>query len=686
MIPKLCPKATNKLYRIMEKLKFISVILIGLFLFLQCAVAQGIKGDYLTRKTVSGKAKKYFEKGMDYNKKGENKKALGEFAKALKSSPNFIDAHIQWAAMHYDLNNFEQAEVGFEKAVAIDPKYKKKVLYVLGIAEMKLDKYEESISHFEQFLTSGSKNETLLLKAKKHIETCKFSFIAKANPVPFEPKNLGDKINTTNSAYLPSLTADESILVYTERIRGQEDFYISVKKDSVWQIGKPMDDINTDLNEGAQSISADGKFLVYTACDRKDGYGSCDLYFSENKHGKWTKSANMGNMINTRSWESQPSISADGKALYFSSNRGGGYGKNDILVSYCDEAGVWGKPQNLGEVINTKGHDQSPFIHHDGQTLYFMSDGHPGMGGHDLFFAKKEKDGTWGTPTNLGYPINTEADESTLVISLDGKTAFFATDRNKAESYTGDESTRKVDMDLYSFQLYEAAQPQAVTYVKAYVTDAKTKKKLEHAKIEFIDLSNNQVHAFSKTDADGEFLVCLPLGKNYALSVSKELYVFYSENFALAKMNSKDEPFILKIGLQPIPAIAVSEGPATAPSTSEPLEEGKPIVLKNVFFETGSASLKDASISELNRLKKLLEDNPTLPIRINGHTDNVGSVEDNIVLSNDRAKAVYDYLITNGIDSNRLSYKGFGETLPIASNEIPEGRQKNRRTEFVIMK
>jgi len=671
----------------MEKLKFISVIIIGLFLFLQCSVAQGVKsnGDYVTRKTMSGKAKKYYEKGMEYNKKGDNKKAINEFSKALKNSPNFIDAQIQWAAMHYDMDNFEQAEIGFEKAVAINPTYKKKVLYVLGIAEMKLEKYKESIEHFEQFLKSGSKNETLLLKAKKHIATCNFSFTSKGRPVPYNPKNLGDKINTTNSAYLPSVTADESVLVYTERVRGQEDFYISYKKDSVWQVGIPMDDINTDLNEGAQSISADGKFLVFTACDRRDGYGSCDLYFSENKKGKWSKPANMGNMINTRSWESQPSISADGKALYFSSNRSGGYGAKDIFVSYCDEAGVWGKPQSLGEVINTKGYDQSPFIHHDGQTLYFMSDGHPGMGGHDLFFSRKEKDGSWGKPTNLGYPINTEAEESTLVISLDGKTAFFARDKNKTENTATDDIARKADLDLYSFELYEEARPQPVTYVKANVTDAETRKKLSEAKVEFIDLSNNKVHAFSKTDADGEFLVCLPLGKDYALSVSKELYVFHSENFALAETNSKDEPFILEIGLQPIPKVAVSEGPTTT-GTSEPFKEGKPIVLRNVFFETGSASLKDASISELNRLKNLLETNPGFPIRINGHTDNVGSVEDNLVLSNDRAKAVYDYLIANGINSNRLSFKGFGETLPIASNEDPEGRQKNRRTEFVIIK
>ena len=639
--------------------------------------------NYVTKKTVSGKAKKYYQKGMEYNVKGDNSKALSEFNKALKAAPNFIDAQIQLAAIHYDNNDFVKAELGFEKVVLLDSTYQKKVLYVLGIAETKLDKHEEGIAHFKQFLNSGSKNETLIRKAKKHIATSEFSLLAKRSPVPYEPINLGDKINTTNAEYLPSLTADESLLIYTQRVRGQEDFYMSEKIDGAWQVGVPLDDINTELNEGAQSISADGKFLVFTACDRRDGYGSCDLYFSEVKNGKWTKPANMGNTINTRSWESQPSISADGKALYFSSNRKGGIGKNDIMVSYCDETGKWGTPQSLGEIINTSGHDQSPFIHHDGQTLYFMSDGHPGMGGHDLFFSRREKDGSWGKPQNLGYPINTIADESTLVISLDGQTAFFATDRNKAESYSGDEATRKIDMDLYSFQLYNDARPQPVTYVKANVRDAETGKKLPEAKIEFIDLSTNKVHAFSKTDLDGEFLVCLPLGKDYALSVSKKLYVFHSENFALAETKSKDEPYILKIDLQPIPTPIISEGPI---SSTSPIEAGKPIVLKNVFFETGSAELKDASLTELNRLKSLLTENPSLRIRINGHTDNVGSDENNMVLSNDRAKAVYDYLAKNNIASDRLSYKGFGETLPIASNDVPEGRQQNRRTEFVVIK
>jgi len=649
---------------------------------MNCSVAQqaGKTATYTTKKTASGKIKKYFDKGMEYTRASANEKAVKEFGKALKAAPNFIDAQIQLAAVYYDMEQYAEAEVAFESAIAMDRNYKTKVLYVVGIAEMKQEKYEEAIAHFDQYMKLEKDNKSLLAKAKKYRSTSSFTLKALANKVPYEPINLGDKINTTNPEYLPTITADESVLIYTVNIGSQEDFYMSKKVDGEWQAGIPMDDINTDLNEGAQSISADGKLLVFTACNRRDGYGSCDLYFSEVVDNHWTKVANMGKEINSRAKETQPSLSADGRLIYFSSDRAGGQGGMDIWMSKRDEEGKWSLPENLGEVINTRGVDRTPFIHADGQTLYFMSDGHEGMGGSDLFFSRMEN-GEWGVPINMGYPINTEADEATLAISLDGKTAYLATDRNKMANRNNDIPNGKVDLDLFSFELYEAARPQPVTYVQAKVSDATTREKLASAKIEFTDLATGKRHAFSTTDSDGEFLVCLPFGKNYSLNVTKEEYIFYSENFALDGTNSLSEPFLLDIELQPIPiATAVPEG------TGGTLTEGKPIILKNVFFETGSAELKTASLLELNRLKTLLTSHSNLVIRINGHTDNVGSEEDNLALSNNRAKAVYDYLVVNGINSDRLSYKGFGETRAIDDNETPEGRKLNRRTEFVVIK
>ncbi|MEM9820135.1 MAG: OmpA family protein [Bacteroidota bacterium] len=658
------------------------LLLLLLISMASLAFAQPQQRSYTTKKTAKGKAKKYYDQGMQYNQKGDNQKGIKAFEKALKEKPDFIDAQIQWAALHYDSKRYADAEIGFEKVLDIDPAYQKKVLYVLGLTEVKLNKLDEAVEHLDQYLSSGAKNKVLLKKARKKVETLRFAAVAMKNPVPFQPESLGAQVNTANPEYLPSFTADEETLVYTMRVRGQEDFYMSKKIDGVWQAGQPLEGINTPLNEGAQSISVDGRLLVFTICDRrKDGFGNCDLYFSEVYKDSWTVPANMGRPINTRAWDSQPSLSADGKALYFSSSREGGKGGLDLWVSYQQEDGRWGRPENLSELINTKADEQSPFIHADGQTLYFMSNGHPGMGGFDLFYSRRQEDGSWGKPQNLGYPINTEADESTLVISLDGQTAYFASDRDilpPGEEKTDQEKVQ--GMDLYSFPLYKEAQPQPVTYVKAKIYDAQNKQALS-AKVEFVDLATGKLHAFSTTGVDGAFLICLPMGKNYALNVSKEKYLFHSEHFALSDVRTLEEPFELQIGLQSIPETPIAS--AEAPGSPAPADT-KPIILHNVFFDTGSAELRAESFIELNRLKQLLEDNPQMNIQINGHTDNVGTEEDNLVLSENRAKAVLNYLVEKGIVASRLSHKGFGESRPIEANDTAEGRQTNRRTAFVV--
>jgi len=633
---------------------------------------------YTTKKTVKGKLKKVWDKGMQCNLKGENIKAIKEFEKALKMDPKFIDAQIQWAALNYEMKRFDLGEIGFEKVLAIDPNYNKKVLYTLGLSELKQNKYTEAAEHFKAYIDSGAKNKTLLAKADRLYKNCNFIGTALANQVPFNPISLGTNINTKNSEYLPSLTADGQTLVYTVRERNDENFYISSKNEEVWQEGKPISAINTDMNEGAQSISADGKIIFFTDCGGRRGYGSCDLFFSEVRDGRWTPAENVGKPVNGKSWDAQPSISSDKNALYFCSNRAGGKGESDIWVSYRQAKGKWGTPENLGDVINTPGKEQSPFIHPDGQTLYFMSNSHPGMGGFDLYFSRKKEDGTWGTPENIGYPINTKNNEGALIISLDGKTAYFASDRKLGttdKNATFGDPTKSSDTDLYQFDLHEGARPQPVTYVQAKVYDIETKEALS-ASVEFINLKTGTTFAKSFTDYEGEFLICLPLGKDYALNVSKKKYLFHSENFALAENIASDQPFLLEIGLQPIKEPKTESGIALS---------SKPIILKNVFFETGKADLRPESVAELNRLKSLLVENPLLRIQLNGHTDNIGSDTDNLNLSDARARAVYTYLIENGIDASRLSSKGFGETKPIDTNDTDEGRQNNRRTEFEVV-
>ncbi len=630
--------------------------------------------NYTTKKTADSKVLKLWERVEHFTAAEHFDEALEDLEKIFNIDSTFIDGYIRWAAIKYTQDAFAEAEAGYKKALALDENYDSAVFYQLALTFYNENKFADAVPWLERFLQSNPRNARQKARAEKHLENCRFAAEAVEHPVPFEPKRLNSNINTPNPEYLPALTADEQFLVYTAYVNGQEDFYFSEKVNGEWQKGKPIENINTPLNEGAQSISADGKLLFFTACERQGGMGRCDLYYSESRDGVWTKPRNVGPPINSAAWESQPSLSADGKALYFASNRAGTLGGNDLWVSYRQPDGRWGQPVNLGANINTEDDDQAPFIHPDGQTLYFMSKGHPGMGGFDLFFAKKQPDGGWGKPQNLGYPINTLANEGAFIVSLDGKTAYYASDEADDDNSNTSIILARKNSDIFTFELDPKARPNPVTYVRAKVFDESTKLPLV-AKVEFTDLKTSQIYASAETDSDGEFLVCLPLGNDFALNVNKEKYLFHSENFDLTEVKSSSEPIMLEIGLTPIPEIAAD---------AQPLTKSRPIVLRNVFFETASADLRPESKTELDRLKALLEGNPGLKIRINGHTDNVGSEEANQQLSEQRAKTVYDYLVQNGIALERLGYKGFGESQPIDTNDTPEGRQRNRRTEFEV--
>ncbi|MEZ5083299.1 MAG: OmpA family protein [Bacteroidales bacterium] len=325
-------------------------------------------------------------------------------------------------------------------------------------------------------------------------------------------------------------------------------------------------------------------------------------------------------------------------------------------MTYLNDKGDWSVPEMLPETINTKGYEGSVFIHPDNQTLYFSSDGHVGMGGMDIYFSRKDSLGRWGWPVNLGYPINTHKDENSILINAGGDLAMFASDRK----------TGYGALDLYSFELYEEARPQFVTYFKGIVFDEGTKSKLK-ARFELTDLKTGEVAITSFSNAgNGEFLVCIPTDKNYALTVSCDGYLFFSENFGISGTNTTQDPFLKDIPLKRIKA-------------------GEKVVMKNIFFETDKFELKESSKVELNKLIEFLNNNPTVKIEIGGHTDNVGSPEYNLELSLNRAKAVNDFLVERGIDQLRILYKGYGETNPIDSNETEEGRANNRRTEFKVI-
>ena len=619
--------------------------------------------DFLTKEQLDRRSTKLYEQAYHHVNVQQWSQAINCLDQLLEREPTAIDALLFRAGIQHDKGDLAAAEKDFESALLLSLNYAPLSIYQLGVTEYKQEKYLESGEHFEQYLTVGAPNERRKKRAENFLIKANTAAELKANPVPFEPQSLGKNINTPGKEYLPSFTADGQLLVYTVNYDGQEDFYFSTRdENNQWQKGKPFDAINTLTNEGAQSIAANGKTLVYTGCHRKEGLGSCDLYYTEYRKGKWSEAIHPDAPFNTKYWESQPSLSSNGKWLFFASDRPGGFGGNDIWVSGRQQNGSWGKPFNLGAPINTAGNEESPFIHPDGQTFYFMSDGHPGLGGYDLFLSRFEN-GQYLPPENLGYPINTVASEGALVVSFDGKTAYYTTNENTIAG-------QKQDFDIYQFPLYAAAQPKPVTYVKGNVIDNKTKEAVTHAIIMIKNEDNNQAPINIETDENGLFMIVLAAGKNYQFSAEAENYLFFSERFELKNVNTIKAPFSLEIPLQPIGDEAVI---------------GQEVVLRNVLFESNSDELLESSTEELNRLVDLLEQNKNLNIRINGHTDNIGEEVANQILSENRAEAVTNFLIEAGIAVERLSSKGFGEIQPISDNETEEGRSQNRRTSFEVV-
>ena len=645
-----------------------ALFIIVFFLCLIQAQAQ----SFITSKNAPEKIKEAFKIAFaDFNAENYGK-SIKELDKIIKKCPNFINAYQLMADCYIQQKNWKEATIFLNKAASLGPDYDPKIYYLLGQIAMEQEQYVDARSQFEKFLKYPSKSDAISNRAKKLLGDAIFRPDALSKPVRFEPKNMGTNINSSNRDYFPSITADENTMIFTVQIGegqyGQEDLYRSLKKNGEWTKAEPIPNVNTTENEAAQSVSADGKFLVFTVCNRAGDFGSCDLYFSERINGRWSDPKNLGSAINTANWESQPSVSPNADAIYFTRGGARGQGDKNLMISKRNEDGSWAEPLAITE-LNTPYDDSAPCIHPDGQTLYFSSSGHPGMGGLDLFVSRLRTDGIWDKPQNLGYPINTAQNEEALAVALSGSLAFIASDRPGGFG----------SLDIYSFEMPKAIQPNPVTYVKGYVYDAVTKKALNKTTVEIYDLSADKLFTKTKTDADGEFMLCMPLGRDYSLNVKKQKYLFYSDNFALKEIRNQQNPFLLDIPLQPILE------PSGKIDTSSSIKEGNPIILKNVFFATNSAELRVESEVELNRLKQLLDENPKMKIRINGHTDNEGSDSDNLLLSDRRAKAVRDYLISKGIARERLDAKGYGESKAISNNDSPEGRQLNRRTEFVVV-
>lgn len=605
------------------------------------------------------RAQENYEDAQQYLRQGAYEEGISYLNLAIKADPKFHLAYTQLGDVYKRLKQLPKAIEYYKKAISVQSTNSDfRFLFNLGETELGSGLYKDAKSHFLQFQNTYKGNDDKLFGlSKKYLIDCQFAISAVKRPVAYQPFNMGFNVNSEYRDYFPALTADGKTLIFSRVVDGNEDFYTSERQDDKWGKAMPLSaNINTaQFNEGAQSISPDGKYLFFTGCNRPDGLGRCDIYLSIKEGKQWGKAINLGKVINSEYWESQPAISPDGNTLYFVSNRPGGFGGYDIWKSELTAESHWSTPVNLGPSINTAYDENTPFMHSDGKTLYFSSDGWPGMGGKDLFFSKITKDG-WQKPTNLGYPINTHNEEIGLIVNADGTEGLFS---SNLEGGFG-------ELDIYRFKLPQHLKPDPVTYVKGLIKDAETKMPLA-ASIVVVDLNTETAMFNDNTSVEtGDFLAVLPLGSTYSFDVDAPGYLFHSKHYDLRNWDAQ-KPFEVELYL-------------------EKIKVGAKMTLANLFFDTNKFEILPSSMIELNLLLDFLSTNEQICIEIQGHTDNVGDKKLNDQLSENRAKEVYQFLIKNGISTKRLSFKGFGSSKPQADNQSEEGRQQNRRTEFIITK
>ena len=644
-------------------MKFIWFLLVG-FGVVYSVSAQSVH----TYSTKSKKAIQSYEQSTNFFIRRQYGPALELLEYALKKDSDFAEAQLRVGKIYYALSNEDQAKIHLQKAVKEkydDPRFTDAHLLLANLY-FGDGEYQEAQQLIQHLLKIPRLPKVIKDDAQNLLANIEYTQREINHPLPYRPEPVAGAVNRLPLQYFPVLTVDQQTMIFTGR-RGttpqyDEDIYVSEKnQEGTWMAPTSLsENINTPRNEGTCTVSADGRTLIFTACEDRSGLGSCDLYITRKTGDRWSRPENLGRNINSRAWESQPSLSADGRTLYFVSDRAGGSGRRDIYVTRRQEDGSWAPAQNLGTGINTPRDEVSPFIHVNGQTLYFASNGRPGFGGFDLYVTEQAQQ-QWSEPKNLGYPINTYHDQASLFITADGRDGYYSNEEAR--------DNNAIRSEIYRFQLPEQIRVKyRSSYVKGTVYNAVTKEPLK-ADIELIDLNEQQKISQVQSDSvTGRYLMVLTEGAHYALYVNKEQFLFKSLTFDYAAQANKEVP-----------------QPVTLDVYLEPVEKGRETVLNNIFFDTDKYEIKERSEPELQKVITFLKENPDIRIAINGHTDNVGTSSYNQTLSTNRAKAVYEYLVKAGVAADRLAFRGYGQEKPIADNNTETGKQKNRRIAFEIL-
>jgi len=621
------------------------------------------QGAYDRLTSNSKKATEMYIQGDYLYVRHDYTSAITWFEKAIKKDKKFVEAYFRMGSSYYRMFDTLRARLSWENAVAIAEKNSKNAYlhYYLGQLYYDIGAYQEGLDATTAYFAQNPLDRKFSSRVARLKVLNEFAISSIAENLQYNPQPMNGGLNKFPMQYFPALPADMQSIFFTRRTgfdpTDDEDIYISIL-DEKGEWGNPnslSDNINSHGNEGTCSISGDGRTLIFTSCLGREGYGSCDLFITYKEGGSWSVPENMGSMINSGAWDSQPSLSADGRTLYFVSDRSGGEGMRDIWRSQKGKNEKWMKAKNLGNTINTPREEVSPFIHLSGERIYFASDGHIGMGGFDIYYSDKASD-SWGDPVNMGYPLNTKNDQVSLVITPDGQHGYYSLDIN-----SGGGRYRSL---LYKIDIPEKHRVKfKSSYVKGVVYDAKSKRPMA-ASVELKDLQEErQILKVSSDKINGKYLMVLTEGATYGLFVSSDGYLYKSLTFEFDKNDSGIE---IDIYLDPI-------------------EKGAVTTLNNVFFDIDSDVLDSRSDAEIAEVAGFLKSNKEVRILIEGHTDDSGSEVYNLDLSNRRAKAVYNRLILLGLPSSRITYQGLGMSRPIVENSTSENKAKNRRIEFTIV-
>jgi OmpA-OmpF porin, OOP family len=613
--------------------------------------------------TKNKKAIELYTQADNFRVRGQYGQAVNLLIQALEKDRNFEEAYFRLGITFKSMHDFEKSNEILLRGLQItrDQKKQKSFHYELGDNYLRLGNYQKALDYLNHYLDAEMLNKAKMDQATLWKRNAEFGLRNKKNEAGFQPKPLSDSINSFAMQYFPVLTADEQQLIFTRRLgvgdEDDEDLVISNRNNN-GEWGKSIsisEKINSAYNEGTCTISADGRQLIFTSCLGRRGYGNCDLFESRKTGKEWSTPVNMGAQINSSGWESQPSLSADGRILYFVSDRRGGIGNRDLYFSYQLDNGKWTKAENLGSTVNTPYDEISPFIHVNGRTLYFTSNGRPGFGGYDIYRTEKE-DNKWSEPVNFGSPVNDNEDQFSFFITANGERGYYSHEERQPRNTT----------KIYEITVPEELRPKfRSNVVKGIVRDSQTKKPLK-SKVELYDIQKNELTAVVNSDSvSGQYLIVLTQGADYALYISAKEYLFKSLNFNYEN-EADPKPVVIDVDLDKANAGAVA-------------------ILNNIFFDVDKFDLKEKSLTELDKVVRFLNENPSIKVEISGHTDDTGSATYNLQLSQKRAQSVADYLSKTGLDPKRVKQVGYGSQKPLQPNDTEENKQINRRIEFRII-